>query len=493
MNETTSNRLQSGWIVATGGAAAGVHLFGVALCLSALVNYVPRPDIATAVFAVAYLLLVAYRIRQDGLALRPTRVNLAMVALLIWFALSGAVAYFHKTDIADYARGLFPFLFLASYFLFDLRGERDRQILVRYLIAASLLWGAAIIYAVGIKVLAGPETLIELAQARLVQTEPNTVLPFGIVVLPFIMLSRPRIVGLLWIVLLTSMLIWSGYRLWLGIIALEILTCLIIALISNRAMLVNVVAAAAAIPLALTVTFAMPVQLLLDHGAKAWLILAILIVGFGIDQMVRRRIPFGMVASLLLAAVIFLYPSTAIPDATDTPEYASDAPMATDPQPDVVEEAPWEAMMRRLSIESLLTDSRIDEIDFAWQRFLESPLFGKGLGFQLPASVTFPEDVMGQVSIEVIPESAGYMHNVVAYLLMTTGIVGLLLYLLPILLVLVPALNRRDHIGRAALFALAALLIFANFSAVFRLVQFSLLLVAVLKLLDGVAEPKRVS
>jgi O-antigen ligase len=62
-------------------------------------------------------------------------------------------------------------------------------------------------------------------------------------------------------------------------------------------------------------------------------------------------------------------------------------------------------------------EGRSDEIQIALRNFLNAPLFGKGLGFQYTRSYAAGG------------ETVGYVHNLVAYLLMTLGIVGLVTYL----------------------------------------------------------------
>jgi len=73
-----------------------------------------------------------------------------------------------------------------------------------------------------------------------------------------------------------------------------------------------------------------------------------------------------------------------------------------------------------------LGGSRMAEIRFAFRNFLESPLFGKGLGYPVPAEVTFFGDV--QAMREAGVDSVGYVHNAVAYMAMDLGLIGLVCF-----------------------------------------------------------------
>jgi O-antigen ligase len=63
-------------------------------------------------------------------------------------------------------------------------------------------------------------------------------------------------------------------------------------------------------------------------------------------------------------------------------------------------------------------EGRSDEIQVALRNFRDNPLFGKGLGFQYTRSMDLGSG-----------ETVGYVHNIIAYLLMTLGAVGLVMYL----------------------------------------------------------------
>lgn len=134
--------------------------------------------------------------------------------------------------------------------------------------------------------------------------------------------------------------------------------------------------------------------------------------------------------------------------------------------------------------------SRFEEVRYAFGQFLESPFFGKGLGYQIPAEITFAGD-LAMMAIAGV-ESVGYMHNVIGYILMDLGLVGLITYAGFIL----SALRRREpdgaanvgQIRMAASMTVFALLAWFMVQAAFRLVQSNILLAsaaAVLAALQG--------
>jgi hypothetical protein len=130
---------------------------------------------------------------------------------------------------------------------------------------------------------------------------------------------------------------------------------------------------------------------------------------------------------------------------------------------------------------------RAHEIRYAFGQFASSPLFGKGLGFPIPVEVTFAgrEQYMRRIaSREGNYGSVAYMHNIVMYLLMTTGVLGLSAFVMFVggafwrggaLLV---AEERR-----ACQWALGLLLSFTLAAATFTLFQYDLLVASLVAVL----------
>jgi hypothetical protein len=128
-------------------------------------------------------------------------------------------------------------------------------------------------------------------------------------------------------------------------------------------------------------------------------------------------------------------------------------------------------------------NSRSREISFALERTLESPMVGKGPGFQVPIAYTIDSTNSRYGRLSRTRDSVGYIHNVAAYLAMTMGVLGLSLYAA----IFVSAVRTRKpartasasrEIDRAALIVLFALIAFFCTSAAFRQIQSNLILAA---------------
>jgi hypothetical protein len=142
-------------------------------------------------------------------------------------------------------------------------------------------------------------------------------------------------------------------------------------------------------------------------------------------------------------------------------------------------ESMWGYRIGRLS-EALMADgagssvtSRLEEYRIAWGRFVEYPLLGDGLGAKHSIEFMGPEGVVEQ--------QVAYIHNWPLYFLMATGGMGFLAYAW---VMLAPAFIRPRSIRhegmeftvlRAAILTMA---IYGLFFAVFRLITFNLLLAA---------------
>jgi hypothetical protein len=123
--------------------------------------------------------------------------------------------------------------------------------------------------------------------------------------------------------------------------------------------------------------------------------------------------------------------------------------------------------------------SRGLEWDYVFAMFSESPIVGKGLGWQVPADIAFYR-VTGLDGSEAA--SVGFVHSLSGYLAMDLGIIGLMLYLIMVL----PRFRRwnSDDLQLFSLVALGLLLLFCNTQASFRQIQTVLLIVALLKISD---------
>jgi hypothetical protein len=134
--------------------------------------------------------------------------------------------------------------------------------------------------------------------------------------------------------------------------------------------------------------------------------------------------------------------------------------------------------------------SRLEEISYALQQFRESPLIGKGLGYQIPAEITFAAD--WTVIAEAGVGSVGYTHNLVGYLLMDLGLAGFLAY--SGFIVSAFRGGRKtgipdDHeVWRAGVLMISALLCWFLIQASFRLIQSNVLLAVAVAVLSAIRE-----
>lgn len=145
-------------------------------------------------------------------------------------------------------------------------------------------------------------------------------------------------------------------------------------------------------------------------------------------------------------------------------------------------------ILERFAATGLQTEgSRLEEISYALQQFRESPLLGKGLGYQIPAEITFAADWTAIAMAGV--GSVGYMHNLGGYLLMDLGLTGFLAYSGFI----VSALRGRQEKGirgdreawRVCVLMVLALLFWFMLQASFRLIQSNVLLATAVAVLSA--------
>lgn len=145
---------------------------------------------------------------------------------------------------------------------------------------------------------------------------------------------------------------------------------------------------------------------------------------------------------------------------------------------------------RELSAEG--DSARVKEIKYAWERFLESPIFGKGLAFPIPLDVAyygFEEYLAG------VAEAYGhgydhvsYMHNIVMYLLMDLGVFGLIAYALFVLPAIFGGAAGKVLEGEmrtGCRWALFSILFFTLIAATITVFQFNILVASLVAVLDA--------
>lgn len=121
--------------------------------------------------------------------------------------------------------------------------------------------------------------------------------------------------------------------------------------------------------------------------------------------------------------------------------------------------------------------SRQLEWAYALDSFWSSPIIGKGVGWQVPTSITFfgVEDTGGPVSAYV-----GYVHSSFAYMAMTLGVIGIALYFFAVLPR--PYLRQLARGNWFAFLSLTLLVAFCLTQASYRTIQVVLLMIALIRL-----------
>lgn len=120
--------------------------------------------------------------------------------------------------------------------------------------------------------------------------------------------------------------------------------------------------------------------------------------------------------------------------------------------------------------------SRVLEWRYAISQLESSLLIGKGMGWQVPSEITFKGIEVPEGFI--VPESVGYVHNFIAYFLMTLGILGLVFY--AVLQLLPWIVGSKTSWARIAI---TVLFVFCLVEATFRLVQFNILLLVLWRIM----------
>lgn len=128
--------------------------------------------------------------------------------------------------------------------------------------------------------------------------------------------------------------------------------------------------------------------------------------------------------------------------------------------------------------------ARLDEIKIAYKLFQEKPILGQGLG------VT--HEIMYDTGKDTIKKFVkGYIHNSIFYFMMTMGIVGLVLYLGIYIMTAKRAVQFLENeyvVSSIMLNSLLCLLIYSLVFAVFRLIDFNLLLGVFIGMASAMAE-----
>lgn len=393
-----------------------IDRFGVLLCTSALLEQVPQRSWRTALFVLVAGYVVAATLLHRRIFVQRSIPDVGVLAFVLLAVTSGTWALMNGVTGGQWLRGVVPFCFLLFLFTIDRNEPQAGSRLVRYVCLASAVW----LIRVATELLYLMATGRYVYSARLTGQIVDSVIPFGLVALPFILggVFKLRLglhfllgIGLFLIALL------AGYRSQSAIVLLQ---CGVIALL----------------------TLARPGQMAKLGGVVA----VAAVLGFLFGEQATR-------------AIVERFQST-------NTEFES---------------------------------SRLAEWSYAVGVFTAHPLHGRGIGWQVPAEVTF-EGAMETLLADGVelPSSAGYVHNVTGYLMMDLGLAGLLTYYGFYVAALLRTLACRGtdaaarNLRMMAFLALGGMLIYFQVQAAFRLLQVNLLIVALLAILGGYGRPRSI-
>ncbi len=111
------------------------------------------------------------------------------------------------------------------------------------------------------------------------------------------------------------------------------------------------------------------------------------------------------------------------------------------------------------------------EMDYAFERFSDRPIFGNGLGHPIPVSLTRTGSTLDKFETDSVP----YIHNFLGYVLMDLGIIGFVLFCALLVPIVVTSTNQvifhRNRSIEGVWFCLISILLNFLVSASFRQIQ----------------------
>ena len=206
------SRGRNGVAVRSPPTFSSIDRFGVLLCFSAVLEQIPQLSARTAAFCLALVCYLSAAIVEMRVYFKSTLSDIFLLGFLGAVILSGfwAIAG-NSVSVADAARGAIPFLFLSTFFLVDRSHPRLIPKLASYLGLSAAIWMVSILVE-GLYLFWTGEFV---AAARLTSQVYQSVIPFGLVALPFLVLGTLRWswmakFGLVLAVFLLTLL--AGYR-----------------------------------------------------------------------------------------------------------------------------------------------------------------------------------------------------------------------------------------------------------------------------------------
>jgi hypothetical protein len=131
--------------------------------------------------------------------------------------------------------------------------------------------------------------------------------------------------------------------------------------------------------------------------------------------------------------------------------------------------------------------SKASEWRYAMDIFLESPLFGKGLGWQVPGYLAYiGVDTTGII----LPSTVGYVHSAFAYMAMNMGLLGLVSYYAMISPKIIKISD--DSYKKFSTIAMVVIILFCLTQVAFRTIQTIIIIVALIKINNAYYDAKKV-
>jgi O-antigen ligase len=157
------------------------------LCASALLEQIPQASLRTAIFVAALVCYFGMALWDQRAFARRSALDVLLIGFLTAVILSGLWAVTaSNVAVADAVRGAIPFLFLGLFFLVDRRDPCLIPKLSIYLARAATIWIFSILIEGFYLLLVGEF----VAAARLTSQISQSVIPFGLAVLPFLVIGN---------------------------------------------------------------------------------------------------------------------------------------------------------------------------------------------------------------------------------------------------------------------------------------------------------------
>lgn len=369
----------------------GVKAFGYLLIASSFMSYVPGANVGTGIFVAALVGILLYQIAVVRPSIPDGR-TLAMLIFVLYASMSVVTLISNGWGIEQWLRGVIPFFFFILAAFLPKLTERDRRSLAHALFVAGLCWLIRIlITAVFLQITKGG-----IFSARLTFNVADSVLPYPLVMVPYLLYAQTKIKAWqrwLLLLVLAYTYVWIGYRVGLVLMSIPFAVYFL-----ERLRRLNLIS------------------------------IAMVLVGFFLFYR------YGVFGSFGLSE-------------------------------------------RFEDLNSDAMGSRQLEWAYALDSFRESPIIGKGVGWQVPTSITFfgVEDTGGPVEAYV-----GYVHSSFAYMAMTLGTIGIALYFYFVLPRPYPRqLARSDWFP---FLSLLLIVIFCLTQASYRTIQVVLVTIALIRL-----------